>query len=488
MNDTPGNRSPVIRTASGLLRGLQEAGIFKFLGVPYGAPPVGERRWRPPQPVEPWPGIRPADSFGPAAPQINLSGRSELDGGLAESEDCLYLNVWTPSLSRREKLPVMVWIHGGGYMNGSGALGKYDGAALAEKGTVLVTFNYRLGPLGSLVHEDLEAASANGRSGNYGFLDQVAALEWVRDNITEFGGDPARVTVFGQSAGAMSAGLLSSSPRAKGLFHRGICQSGGLLMFPREVPYEEALADGLELQRALGASGIGEMRRLPAAEIAEAARRLARGDEQPKKLRFAPVRDDVVIKAMEETLGERAGLPLMVGSNADEAAFFTKFMPPVTLDNYPALVKRSFGEKALLILASYPVGSDEEANRTFLHLRTRSLFTAPVYELAGALGRRGGRVYVYRFNRVAPGNLESGLGASHGEEIPYVFGHADGQGYDATDRRLSGAMMGGWTQFARTGNPNGEGLPEWPAFSPRAERYLELNDEISVRDYGEEEP
>ena len=223
MNDTPGNRSPVIRTASGLLRGLQEAGIFKFLGVPYGAPPVGERRWRPPQPVEPWPGIRPADAFGPAAPQINLSGRSELDGGLAESEDCLYLNVWTPSLSRREKLPVMVWIHGGGYMNGSGVLGKYDGAALAEKGTVLVTFNYRLGPLGSLVHEDLEAASANGRSGNYGFLDQVAALEWVRDNITEFGGDPARVTVFGQSAGAMSAGLLSSSPRAKGLFHRTIC-------------------------------------------------------------------------------------------------------------------------------------------------------------------------------------------------------------------------------------------------------------------------
>jgi para-nitrobenzyl esterase len=354
---------------------------------------------------------------------------------------------------------------------------------LAKRGVVTVTFNYRLGPLGNLAHPDLEKESENGMSGNYGFLDQIAALKWIRSNITNFGGNPNNITIMGQSAGAMSVALLCSSPRAKGLFHKAICQSGGFLVPPREIPYKESLEDGLELQKALGVNCIEEMRQIPPKRLLEAAKGLVAGDEQPKKLRFSPALDNIIIKNQNDTLLEKAKIPLIVGSNKDEATFFTAMTPPVTVNYYKSYIRRSFGEKAARVLTDFPADSNEEAKKQFIYLLTYNLFTAPVFEIAKALSELGGDVYVYRFNRLAPKNRESGIGVSHGEEVPYLFGHVTAQGYGDADKKLSEAMMDYWIQFCRTGDPNSKELPEWPKYSSTVNGYLELNDEIKARDY-----
>jgi para-nitrobenzyl esterase len=380
----------------------------------------------------------------------------------------------------------MVWIHGGGFMNGSGASILYDGTKLAQKGVVLVTFNYRLGPLGNLVHPELETESENGLSGNYGLLDQIAVLEWLQQNVSSFGGNPDNVTIFGQSAGAMSVALLCTAPRAEGLFHKAICQSGGLLMHPREIPYEESLKYGLEMQRALGATSIEEMRSIPAERLIEAARNLVSMDEQPKILRFAPALDDVNIRAQDKSLHERAKIPLIVGSNKDEATFFTVRIPPITMGDYQQFVRRSFGDKAPQVLASFPAHSDEEAKKRFIYLHTCYYWAMPVYELARALSKLAGNVYVYRFSRLAPRNRESGIGVSHGEEIPYVFGHMDEEGYTEVDKSLSAAMMEYWVQFSKKGNPNIDGLPGWPKYTVESNEYLALDNKITCEDYADD--
>ena len=478
------NQRPIVRIKEGLLEGFQENGVFIFYGIPYAAPPVGKLRWHSPQPVEPWEDARDATKFGNIAYQISRKDNiQEEDKFLIEDEDCLYLNIWTPSISADEKMPVMVWIHGGGFLNGSGSFGLYNGAELSKRGVVVITFNYRLGPIGFISHKELESEDKTMSSGNYGTLDQIAVLEWIQENISNFGGDRNNVTIFGESAGAMSVGLLSTSTRALGLFHKVICESGGMLMFPREIPYEEALRDGLEFQKALGASGIEEMRRIPAEKLIEIARKFASQDEQPKKLRFAPTLDDIIIKDQDKTLRERARIPLIVGSNKDEATFFKPMMPPITMGNYESFVRRTFGNKAPRVLESFPASSNKEAESSFIYLHTCNLFTVPVYELARALSNLGGEVYVYRFNRSSPKNTASGIGASHGEDIPYVFGNVNGEGYAEADRKISEAMMKYWIQFCKTGNPNAEGLPDWPEFSSRSNRYLAFDDDISTRTY-----
>jgi para-nitrobenzyl esterase len=473
----------IVKTEAGLLEGFKEDEIIKFYGIPYGAPPIGKLRWRAMQTLKPWEGIRKAHRFGPMSYQIMHSHPPETERYSKESEDCLYLNVWTRSISKGEKMPVMVWIHGGGFMNGSGNLTTCDGTELAARGVVLVTFNYRVGPLGNLAHPGLEAESKDGVGGNYGFLDQIALLDWIQKNISNFGGDPDNVTIFGVSAGAMSVALLCASPKAEGLFHKAICQSGGLLSPPREIPYKEALQYGLEMQKALGASSIEEMRDIPAKKLMEFARNLASTDEQPKILRFAPALDDVNIRAQDKTLLERAKVPLIVGSNRDEATFFTVRMPPVTIGDYQKFVQSKFGDKAAQVLAYFPVHSNEEAKKRFIYLHTCYYWTIPVYELARTLSKLGGNVYVYRFNRLAPKNQESGIGVSHGEETPYVFGHLGEEGYTEVDKKVSKAMMKYWVEFAKTGNPNIDGLPEWPKYTPERNKYLEFDNEISVKDY-----
>jgi para-nitrobenzyl esterase len=471
----------VVRVNGGLLTGLKEDRLFKFYGIPYATPPTGELRWREPQPLSPWSESREAHVFGPISYQIGYS--PGIERGSKESEDCLYLNIWTPSVFKDDGLPVMVWIHGGGFMNGSGSLSWYDGTKLAQEGIVLVTINYRLGPLGNLVHPELEAESKSGRSGNYGVLDQIAALEWVQENVSGFGGNPQNITIFGQSVGAMSAALLCSSPRAKGLFHKAICQSGGMLMVPREIPYDEALQQGLEMQKALRASSLKEMREIPAEKLISLTKAMIAKDEMPKKLRFAPIRDDIIIRDQEKTLRERARVPLIIGSNKDEATFFKPRMQAINIDYYKMAVKNYFGDKSSSILDAFHAGSDEEAEKHFLHLHTYNLFTVPAYDIAGKLSALGGTVYIYRFNRLAVQNQASGIGVSHGEEIPYVFGHTNTEGYTSEDHKISEAIMKYWIQFAKMGNPNRQGLPVWPRFTLESNNYLAMDDEATVKNY-----
>jgi para-nitrobenzyl esterase len=471
----------VVRVNGGLLTGLKEDNIFKFYGIPYAIPPTGELRWREPQPLSPRSESREANVFGPISYQIGHS--PGIERGLKESEDCLYLNIWTPSVFKDEGLPVMVWIHGGGFMNGSGSLIWYDGTKLAQEGIVLVTINYRLGPLGNLVHPGLEAESKSGLSGNYGVLDQIAALEWLQENVSGFGGNPQNVTIFGQSVGAMSVALLCTSPFAKGLFQKAICQSGGMLMVPREIPYDEALQQGLEMQKALRVSSIKEMREMPAEKLISLAKVMIAKDEMPKKLRFAPIIDDIVIRDQEKTLRERARVPLIIGSNKDEATFFKPRMKPINIDYYKMVVKNYFGDKSSSILDTFHAGSDEEAERHFLHLHTYNLFTVPAYDIAGKLSALGGTVYIYRFNRLAVQNQASGTGVGHGEEIPYVFGHTNTEGYTSEDHKISEAMMKYWIQFAKMGNPNRQGLPVWPRFTLEYNHYLAMDDEVMVKNY-----
>jgi len=482
-------QKPVVGIKDGLLQGFQEDGIYKFYGIPYAAPPVGKLRWRPPQPVEPWKDVRDATKFGPIAYQISRK-EDILEGNkdLIEDEDCLYLNIWTSSISAEENMPVMVWIHGGGFLNGSGSFIEYRGAELSKRGVVVVTFNYRLGPLGFISHKELESEDKTMLSGNYGTLDQIAVLEWIQRNISYFGGDRDNVTIFGESAGAMSVGLLSSSPRALGLFHKGICQSGGMLMFPREIPYDKALWDTLELQKGLGASNIEEMRLIPAPELIKVGIEISAKDEMPRQPRYAPVLDNIVIKSQDETLRERAKFPLIIGNNKHEATWFMQFLPAITIGNYQEILHRNFGQIAMQMLASFTINSDKEARDAFMFVYTYNLFTIHVHDIARRLTALGGDVYVYRLDRVAPKNQQNGLYAAHGEDIPYVFGHANEEGYTKTDEKVSDEIMKYWVQFSKTGNPSVEGLPEWPKYTTESNDYLVLDEKISVKKYTDDEP
>jgi para-nitrobenzyl esterase len=484
-----GMQKPIVRLTCGLLEGFQESGIFKFYGVPYALPPIGELRWRAPRPVKPWKAIKKATAFTPMAYQIShLDELKEVDKKLVQSEDCLYLNVWTPSISTDERLPVMVWIHGGGFLNGSGSLSDYDGTELAKRGVVVVGFNYRLGPLGFMARQKLGSEGEDDASGNYGMLDQIAVLEWVKNNISSFGGNPGSVTIFGESAGAMSVGLLSGSPRALGLFHRAICQSGGMLNFPREIPRKKALRYALEFQKACGASDVETMRHLSPEDIIRVAQVVSSNDEMPREMHFAPILDNVIIKDQDKTLAKRAKFPLIIGYNKDEATWFMQMMPPITKSNYREILQRNFGQRAIQMLDSFLVNSDEAARKAFISVYTCNLFTIYVHEIAGLLGKLNGDVYVYRLDRVAPKNRQSGLDVGHGEDIAYVLGHIDVEGYADADKSVSDTMMKYWVQFSKTGNPNTEGLPEWPKYIPGTNKYLVFGDEISVRTYHEDNP
>jgi para-nitrobenzyl esterase len=481
---------PLIKTSDGLVEGFYEEGIYKFYGIPYAMPPIGELRWRAPRPMKPWQGVRKATSFGPMACQLTRLEQNinEKDKNLTESEDCLYLNIWTPSLMGGADLPVMVWIHGGGFLNGSGALSIYHGNELAKRGVVVVSFNYRLGPMGFMAYLESGEGDESILSGSFGIQDQIAVLEWIQKNIPFFGGNRDNVTIFGESAGAMSVDILSSSPRAKGLFHKGICQSGGLLTFPREIPTEKALSNTREFQQALGTSSIEEMRHIPAAKIIEAAKKAVAKDEMPRELRFGPILDNIVVVDQDKTLRERARIPLIIGNNKTEATWFMQLMPPVTMNNYREILNRNFGEIAEKMLAIFSVRSDEDARRAFIHVHTYNLFTIYVHDLAGRLSDLGGEVYVYRFDRIAPINQENGLLAGHMVEIDYMMGHVDAEGFTKTDEEVSDAMTCYWVQFSKTGKPGGEGLPEWPEYSSESKKYLIFDERITLNRYTDNEP
>lgn len=491
--------APAVRIDSGPIRGTQADKVTAYLGIPFAAPPVGDLRWRAPTPVKPWQAVRECTKFGPSCPQP----RPIMGGGPGpQDEDCLYLNVWTSAataaVSARKRHPVMVWIHGGGCTTGAGSLPYYDGTNLAREGVVVVTINYRLGPLGYFAHPLLSRESADGVSGNYGMLDQIEALKWVKRNIPAFGGDPNCVTVFGESAGALSICRLMVSPLAKGLFHRAIAQSGGARgrnLRLRETVGRTAPAEkvGEQLAAKLGCDKAGDvlaaLRARTPQELLDAA--------QPAQglfgrgIRFSPVVDGWAIPDDPEKLfaqGKHHDVPFMVGTNADEGTVFLGQLPIRRAAGYRMVVRAIYGDAAETLLKLFPAERDEDVKPALNRLVTVMAFVAPARMLARSMASKESPAYMYHFTRVPPNERAQRHGAFHGLEIVYVFGNLpEAGGFDKTDRELSDSMKACWTRFAATGNPNpspGGGLPvapDWPAYDAEADKHMEFGNVPKVK-------
>lgn len=493
------SREAVVETDSGRLRGgtHDDGAVRRFLGVRYAEAPVGERRWRPPVPARGWTGTRDALALAPAAPQLPPAPTSLYFGGeSAFDEDCLFLNVWTGPQGDAKR-PVLVWLHFGAFQFGSAANPLYDGEALARAGATVVTVQYRLGRLGFLAHPELTAESEHGASGNYGLLDQIEALRWVRRHVAAFGGDPGNVTLIGCSAGAHSVYCLRSSPLARELFQRAIAHSGVGFAHAIDGPGHPAAmqtraageAAGLELAAALGAADLQTLRALPAEAIVSA--HLAR-QEGVWNLGFLPpavrvgdasfdsgypiIDGHVLARAPREVFaaGEQLDVPMIAGSTGNESSG----LPFVaSLDVYREQIHATFGEHADELLALYPAASDAEARASSGRLFADRMFTWATWT-ALRLHARTGRTpaYGFRFLREPPlGDTQEiaerdNAGAFHGAEIPYVFGTfgALDWPWTAADRRLGDVLRETWVAFARTGDPNGHGLPAWPPFGETA--------------------
>ena len=465
--------------------------IAVFRGVPFAAPPVGELRWRPPTRHRPRTGIRNATEFSASCAQSDrlqawLKSIAATFGTVAKvdatpmvsSEDCLYLNVWTGNLSRRQaRQPVMVWIHGGSNLNGEGFSPLYDGNALAMKGVVVVTINYRLGVFGFMAHPALTAESPNRSSGNYGLLDQIEALRWVARNISAFGGDPGRVTVFGESAGSIDIMHLMASPLATGLFHRAIAESGAPMAAIALLTL--AHGAGVAVGKALASDSANPLlglRAAPTQAVLAAGARVMAGGQL-----FGPIADGWVIPDVTARIfeaGNQQRVPILIGSNALELSTLRVFMPAVerTVGGYEKWVGQTFGAATPRILALYPVKTPDQVDGRSLEAFTDVLFTCPTRIAARAMAKVGTPVFLYQFTRVLPGGET--LGAFHSIEIAYVFGNpAPWLPREAVDERLSAAMMAYWVRFAATGDPNGGSEPQWPRYGPSAE-YLELGSTV----------
>ncbi len=489
--------SPVIHVKSGVLRGAG-SGVHSFLGIPYAAPPTGDLRWRPPQEPVSWSGTRDATHYGSACVQGNDS---------RSSEDCLYLNVWAPAANSHERLPVMVWIHGGGFVAGSGSDPKFDGTRLAQKGVVVVTINYRLGVFGFLAHPDLTKESPHHAAGNYGLMDQLFALHWVQDNIPAFGGDPHRVTIFGESAGATSIGYLLVSPLAKGLFQQAILESPSRVLLPD--PQLSTAVDGLTPMESVGTAitpRIAEARAWSTAEVVRRAKTVtdvlfAPGGKGSLGLRpeghiHMPGAHDVpwwafvdgwVIPQQTQTLyreGNEVSVPVLAGTNANEGSAFLRDFPVKTTEEYRDYLRLNYSPYGRAMFGLYPATSSSGIKAAVDGIITDALFLYGVHGIAAAEQRKKQDVYLYRFSRDSRDQKLAALGAWHGAEVPYVFGLADPRlspdRFNARDREISDQMMDAWTNFARTGNPNGNGLPQWPAASAQDENYMNFGDTAVV--------
>jgi len=469
---------------SGLVSGVagSNASVRVFRGIPYAAPPVGKLRWRAPQPVARWGGVRKADQFGAICMQAAFRGGATATPPANPpkmSEDCLFLNVWTAAPSASERRPVMVWIHPGGYNTGSGSTPGYDGEALAKKGIVLVTINYRLGVFGFFSHPELTKESENHASGNYGLMDEVAALQWVQKNIAAFGGDPHRVTVFGDSAGSASIANLLGSPRAKGLFQRASGESGawmGISLQPTRT-LAEAEQAGVKMAEELHTKSLEELRAMPAEDLLKGGR----GAGVVIDGWFIP--QDVATTFAE---GKQNDVPLIVGSNKDEGTFF---LQPTTAEKFIERSRTRFGGQADAFLKLYPAGSDEEASASQLAaFRDELAFVMRVWARAQAKTGHS-KTFVYYFTHQPPAPVGAtsrggfGSGATHGSEAQYIFQNLLlPRAWTDLDRQVSDVMSSYWVNFATTGDPNRKGLAKWPAFDDKdtTDRPMVLGDRAEV--------
>ena len=463
--------APRARLDTGEIEGATESGLNVFRGVPFAAPPVGPLRWRPTQPHAPWTGIRPTTRFGPACPQPNRPDGA--GGGRADhqDEDCLTLNVWAPENARG--LPVMVWIHGGAHRLGASSFAIYDGAALARQGVILVSINYRLGLLGYFAHPALTAeAGPNAPLGNYGFMDQIAALEWVRRNIAALGGDPANVTVFGESAGGASILNLLANPRARGLFQRAIVQSGGGISQPATLQAAEQAGSAAAQSLGLPLTATAEqLRARPATDWIRAQGPL-------RGLGFGPFIDGRLITESPTRAffaGRAIDVPLMIGANSNEASVLG------ALGGGPRLEAVSQGDTAAF-RAAYGPGDDAEIVRQALG---DAIFVAPARFVARTQAA-GAPVYLYHFSYIPVVRRGRTPGAGHGSEIPYVFQSFNRIPLLAAfvrppDAATGRTMSACWIAFARTGRPACEGAPDWPAYTAADDALMEFGPEIAVR-------
>jgi para-nitrobenzyl esterase len=465
-----------VRVDSGLVSGVSgstdEVRVYK--GIPFAAPPLGDLRWRAPQPPAHWEGVRTADQFSPVCMQQTRGPGGA--SGPAPSEDCLYLNVWTAAKSASERRPVIVWTYGGGFTSGAGSLAMYNGEALAKKGVVVVTYNYRLGVFGFLAHPELTKESGHNASGNYALMDMAAVLRWVQQNIANFGGDPKRVTIDGESAGAMLVSAMVGSPQGKGLFQRAIAQSGAWMGINITHMATRAQAEevGVKLTLGSGAASIAELRTKPA-------------DDLLKNIRVPfgiivdgwYVPEDLSVTYARHTEND---VDILVGSNRDEGTFFAR-PGSVTAEQFSGTAKRRFSGLADAYLKLYPASSDAEAATSQLasfrdemgwHMRTWA-------QMQSTRGK--GKAYLYFFTHVpptAPG--QPSRGATHTADLAYMFDNPPPtQTWTDTDRQLAETMSSYWVNFAATGDPNGKGLPEWPAFRAKsAEKAMVLGDTVTA--------
>ena len=473
-----GAADPVVSVTGGEIRGvlLPEPGGAAFKGIPYAAPPLGDLRWREPAPVVPWTGVRDANTFGASCvQQISTWNKQEATGN---QEDCLYLNVWTPEWPSKSAKPVMVWLHGGGNTGGGASVDYFDGVSLSRRGVTLVTINYRLGLFGFFVHPGLTAESPHHSSGNYGLLDQVAALRWVAENIARFGGDPKKVTLFGQSAGAIDTGYLLASPLSKGLLQRAIQESGPPIRdaAPLANAEEQGAKFAAVMKAPAGAEAIKFFRSLPAADLQKAAV-AARGENGPP---MGPVVDGWVLPSSSAEIfasGRQLPVPLIIGNNAREMG------APASPEALKKGIAASFGNAAAKAEELYGVADGGKGNDDPLYGPAAAQFAADTRFRCGSIAEAIWHsdqklpVYEYQFDHAIAGRPAT----QHSAELPYVFGNLLpggflGGAYVEADRKISNEIQEYWTNFAKTGDPNGGSLPSWPKFSASARAYLEFTD------------
>ncbi|MBN8921912.1 MAG: carboxylesterase family protein [Rhodanobacter sp.] len=464
--------APVVRVATGSLSGIHDAkaGLDEFKGIPYAAPPVGALRWKPPQPAASWSGVRAADRFGPRCMQRPLYGDMVFRSN-GMSEDCLYLNVWVPA-KRKAGLPVLVYFYGGSMLAGDGSEPRYDGASLAQRGIVAVTVNYRLDVFGLLALPALAAESPRHASGNYSLLDMTAALRWVHDNIAAFGGDPMQVTIGGESAGSMAVSALMASPLSKGLMQRAIGESGAVLGNLQPMPLAEAERKGGQFMHQVGAHSLAELRAMPADVLLKALGSSDSGGfDMTVDGDFLPRSPEVIYAA-----GEQAHIPLLAGSNSQEGYWKSLLDGKApTPENYRAAVQRQFGTSADEALRLYPGHSEAEVKASGTALSGDQFIAFATWRWMDAQRKTGNApVYYYHFEQPRPAKRDGSAGpddgAVHSGEIEYALGNLDGNpvyAWTAVDRRVSATMEGYWANFIKTGDPNGDGLPHWPAVTAK---------------------
>jgi para-nitrobenzyl esterase len=463
-----------VHTEAGLVEGTTSADrkVTIFKGIPFAAPPVGELRWKEPQPVARWTGVKKATEFGARCMQARIY-EDMVFRDTGPSEDCLYLNVWTPGVSAKTKLPVMVWIYGGGFQAGSTSEPRQDGEHLAHKGVVIVSMNYRLGIFGFFSHPGLTAESEHHASGNYGLMDQAAALKWVHENIAAFGGDPGNVTIFGESAGSVSVSALMASPLSKGLIRAAIGESGAYFGKTQSVKgLGETERRNAVFAESLGMKSVGQLRAASAEKLLEASR------SENDNTRFRPNIDGYFMPASAYDIyaqGGQAHIPLMAGWNRDEGSYHQFFgTEPVSTENYAAKIRQHFGDAAPEALKLFPGGSDEEVKRSAALLSTADFTAFGTWKWLGMHLQSGeAPVYRYEFDQAPPPSekheAEAGL-AYHSAEIEYVFGTLDWKkiAWRPEDYKLSEQLGTYWTNFAKTGNPNGAGLGVWPMYNRKS--------------------